>query len=230
MRKVPASTAINALTIPPGSRIYSVGNASTPQVLLNELATDTAIRSVDLYGLMLLGDSQVMGRLFSPECCNRITHRVIFNSSFSRPAVNAGRAKYQLWHLSDIPRFLREHVKPDVVFLQVSGPDNGGNYSLGTTVEATLEAIEIVRRQGGVVIAERNPRMPFVLGTTVPESYLDYLFDRHVRLSLLEVINGVYMNVSPLEALPIEQLVEVLCRKCSSVSLRGPHATLRRDV
>ena len=66
--------------------------------------------------------------------------------------------------------------------ISVSGPDKGGNYSLGTTVEGVMGAVESVRQQGGLVIAERNTRMPFVLGTTIPEKEIDYLLDSDYTL------------------------------------------------
>lgn len=165
---------IHAQSIPPGSRIYVSGNAATPQVLLRQLAMDEDIRDVDLLSVLLLGD---VGLLFSEECCRRITHRVIFNGPMSRQAVNAGWARYQLMHLSDIPNQLEAHIRPDVVLLSVAGPDHGGNYSLGTTVEGVLAAVESARRLGGLVVAERNAQMPFVLGTTIPTSAIDYLLD-----------------------------------------------------
>ncbi len=132
------------------------------------------IRDVDLVGVFLLGD---IASLFTPECCERITHRVIFNSTHSRAAVNSERAMYQIMHLSDIPWQLKRYIKPTVVLLSVSGPDNGGNYSMGTTVDALLDAIQFVKAHGGVVIAERNDRMPFVLGTTITADVIDYLVD-----------------------------------------------------
>ena len=92
--------------------------------------------------MLLLGD---IDALFSEAACRRITHRVIFNGPASRKAVNQGRAKYQLLHLTDIPRQLRRHLKPDVAMTTVSGPDNGGNYSLGTTAEAVPAAVESVK-------------------------------------------------------------------------------------
>lgn len=165
---------INPSVIKPGSRIYAAGNAATPQRLLSALAADDDIEQVELLGVLLLGDIEA---LFSEASCRRITHRVIFNGPASRAATNQGRAKYQLMHLSDIPRQLRSYLQPDLAFLTVSGPDNGGNFSLGTTVEAVLAAVETVKRAGGVVIAERNARMPFVLGGTIPGDMIDYLVD-----------------------------------------------------
>jgi len=166
--------AVNAITVKPGSRIYCSGNAATPQVLLKQLATDESIQNVELFGVLFLGDIEA---LFCQGCCRRITHRVIFNSAHSRFAVNNEWAMYQLLHLSDIPRQIRKHIHPNIAFISVAGPDNGGNFSLGTTVEGVLAAIEVAKANNGLVIAERNMRMPFVIGTTITADMIDYLVD-----------------------------------------------------
>ncbi len=166
---------INPDIIKPRSVIYSSGNAATPQVLLEQLAKDLSIKNIALFGVLLLGDR--IKPLFSEERCKTLTHRVIFNSYLTREAVNRGWAKYHPMHLSEIPRYAPEPDGPTVVMLSVQGPDNGGFYSLGTTVEAVLAAIRSARDKGGIVIAERNARMPFVLGTVIPERYIDYLID-----------------------------------------------------
>ena len=165
---------VNGHLIPPGSRIYASGTAATPQVMFRHLAVDTGIRDVDLIGVLYLGE---VAELFAEEPCKRITHRVIFNSQPTREATNRGWAKYQLMHLGDIPMQVREYLNPTVAMVSVAGPDNGGNYSLGTSIEGALAAIHTVRANKGLVLAERNARMPFVLGTTVPGSWIDYLLD-----------------------------------------------------
>lgn len=184
MNRVTVEEAVNPRSLPPGTRIYCSGNAATPQVLLRQLWEDTGIRDVEMLSVLLLG---AIEPLFSEEVCKRITHRIIFNGPHSRKAINSGRARYQLLHLSDIPRQVREHLKPDVVLLSVAGPDNGGNYSLGTTVEAVLAAVQTVRENNGIVIAERNRRMPYVLGTTIHESFIDYLVDSDYDLPVSPV-------------------------------------------
>lgn len=173
--------AINSTNLPPRSRIYSAGNAATPQVLLQQLSLDESIRDVELFGVLLLGE---IDALFSKECCNRVTHRVIFNSKHSRDAVNNELAMYQLIHLSDIPKQLRRYIMPNVAFISVSGPDNGGNYSLGASVEGVLAAIQVAKANGGIVIAERNSRMPFVLGTTITAEMIDFLIDTEYELPI----------------------------------------------
>lgn len=171
--------AINAETIPPGSIIYTAGNAAAPQVLLRQIADDTTIRDVEMLSVLLLGD---VGKLFDPEVTSRICHRVIFNGPHSREAMNTGGASYQLIHLSDIGNQMRNFVKPNVVFLMVAGPDNGGNYSYGTTVEGCKGAVDAALAGKGTIIVERNAQMPFVLGTTIHESDIDYLIDTDYNL------------------------------------------------
>jgi acyl-CoA hydrolase len=177
-------SVINSSIIKEGSIIYTAGNAATPQVLLKQLVKDTSIKNIDLLSVLLLGD---VGELFDYDVCERITHRVIFNGHHSREAMGDGRASYQLIHLSDIPRQLRENIQPNVVFLSVSGPDNGGNYSYGTTVEGVQAAVETARQKGGVIIAEKNIQMPFVLGTTLHESEIDYLIESNYEIPVSPV-------------------------------------------
>ena len=172
--------AINPSTLKPGSVIYCAGNASTPQVLLEQLGADTAIKDVEMYGVLPLGE-RIAG-CFTKERCQDITHRVIFNSAMSRGAVNQGWAKYHPMHLSEIPKNIRRGIMPNVVLASVAGPDHGGNYSLGTTVEGILQAIHTCKERGGTVIVERNKRMPFVLGTTISTREIDYLIDTNYAL------------------------------------------------
>jgi len=176
--------AINSFNIKQGSVMYTSGNAAAPQTLLNQLAKDTSIRNVELLSVLLLGNIQ---ELFSNQACRRITHRIIFSGPYSREPLNKGLATYQLMHLSDIPHQVREYLKPNICLLSVSGPDNGGNYSYGTTVEGVPSAVQSAQATGGLIIAERNAQMPFVLGTTLHESEIDFLIDTDYSIPLSPV-------------------------------------------
>lgn len=180
MRIVKVEEVINSSFLKPGSVIYSAGNAATPQVILGQLARDPAIRDIDLYCVLPLGDR--ITALYTEERCQGLTHRVIFNSRLTKEAVNNGWAKYHPMHLREIPRTMMNVVKPNIVLCSVAGPDNGGYYSLGTTVEGTLGAIRSAQRQGGLIIAERNRKLPFVVGTTLPEADIDFLVDSDYEL------------------------------------------------
>lgn len=174
-----AEEAVNSRILPPGSVIALHGSAATPRELCRQMARDTAIRDVSLISCLPMGEIQ---EVFSEEACARITHRVTFNTALSRPAQNNGWAKYQLIHLSDIPRQVREYLKPTAALVSVAGPDHAGNYSLGPMVVEAKAAIETVKAQGGVVIAERNRRTPFILGTTIREHEIDYRIDTDYEL------------------------------------------------
>ncbi len=175
---------INREYIKPGSIIYTSGNAAVPQLLLKQLVKDPYIYDVDLLSVLLLGDIQ---EIFSEMACQKINHRIIFSGPYSRDALNKGLASYQLMHLSDIPKQVKSYIKPNVCMLTVSGPDNGGNYSYGTTVEGVQSAIHSIRESGGLIIAERNKQMPFVLGTTIHESEIDYMLDTDYPLPISPV-------------------------------------------
>jgi 4-hydroxybutyrate CoA-transferase len=50
-----------------------------------------------------------------------------------------------------------------------------------------MAAIETVRANNGLVVAERNAQMPFVLGDTVPGAWIDYLLDTDYPLPVSPV-------------------------------------------
>lgn len=176
--------AINSITIKPESRIYTAGNAATPQVLLTQLVKDTSIKNIELISVLLLGN---ISELFSEEVCKRVAHRIIFSGPHSRKALNRGKATYQVMHLSDIPHQVNDYLKPNIVFLSVSGPDRGGNYSYGTSVEGLPAAVETAKANGGIVIAEKNKQMPFILGATLDESKIDFLIEADYPLPVSPV-------------------------------------------
>ena len=176
------SEAVNSNLLKAGTVIYTGGNAATPQTLLKQLINDTSIKDVELISVLLLGEIK---ELFTEKTCRRIKHRIIFSGPHSRNALNKGLATYQVMHLSNIPHQVRNYLKPNVVFVNVSGPDKGGNYSLGTTVEGLHAAIEYAKANGGIVIAEKNNQMPFILGTTINESNIDYLIETDYPLPVI---------------------------------------------
>ena len=176
------SEAVNSTVIKPGSVIYTGGNAATPQILLKQIIKDSTIIDVELISALLLGDVE---ELFHETTCGRIKHRIIFSGPYSRNALNKGLATYQVMHLSNVPYQVKNYLKPNIVFLTVSGPDKGGNYSLGTTVEGILAAIQHAKASGGIVIAEKNRQMPFILGTTISESEIDFLIETDYELPVI---------------------------------------------
>ncbi len=182
---VSVEQVINSSIIKKGSIVHFAGNASSPQVLLEQLVRDKTIQDIDLICVFPLGE--IMKELYGEANKDRFTHRVIFNSPFSREAMNKGWGKYQLMHLSHIPKQIKEYIKPNIVFISVAGPDNGGNYSFGTTIGGIKAGIESVKAQGGIVIAERNKQTPFILGTTIHEKDIDYVVESNYPLPITPI-------------------------------------------
>ena len=92
---------------------------------------------------------------------------------------------------------------------------------IGETVkdEATTTPGRFERRGREWHIPGRNPwYFPGGRRFSTPDEwlscYLPFLFGRHRELTLFEVLNGVYANVSPMAALPPERVVPVLAARC----------------
>jgi acyl-CoA hydrolase len=83
---------------------------------------------------------------------------------FVGPGVRrSARLDYVPARLSLVPRlFARTHA-PDVVLLHTT-PPRAGRVSMGLEVNVMPAAVEAVRRRGGLVIAQVNPRMPWTYG------------------------------------------------------------------
>jgi 4-hydroxybutyrate CoA-transferase len=89
-------------------------------------------------------------------------HTALFIGPNARAAVNEGRADYVPTFLSDVPNLFRQRIVPlDSVLMNVSSPDAHGFCSLGTSVDATLAAVD----SATTVIAQINSAMPRTLGT-----------------------------------------------------------------
>jgi acyl-CoA hydrolase len=89
---------------------------------------------------------------------------VVHETPFVGPGVrHSPRLDYLPARLSLVPRlFARTHA-PDVVLLHTTVP-RAGRVSLGIEVNILPAAVEEVRRRGGIVIAQVNPRMPWTYG------------------------------------------------------------------
>ncbi len=73
------------------------------------------------------------------------------------------RLDYIPMRLSLVPRLFDSLRPPDAVLVHTSTPRHG-KVSLGIEVNILPAAIERVRRRGGLVIAQVNPRMPYTRG------------------------------------------------------------------
>ena len=153
-----------------GDHIHFSSVASAPKILIEALyrrgdageLKDVRIHHLHTEGEAPYTDQKYEGIFF---------HQAFFVGGNVRKNVQAGWADYIPIFLSETQRLYRSGVLPcDVAMIQVSTPDKHGYVSLGTSVDATLAAIEKAR----VVIAVVNKHVPRSFGDAmIPLSMID---------------------------------------------------------
>ncbi|MBM3410629.1 MAG: acetyl-CoA hydrolase/transferase family protein [Bacteroidetes bacterium] len=141
-----------------GQRLYIQGAAATPTLLTEALSqAGNRLSGIRIHHLHTEGSTAYA----LPHQAEHFQVGAFFVGSNLREAVRKGYADYIPVFLSEIPQLFRRGVlTPDVVMIHVSPPDAHGFCSLGTSVEATLAALEMAP----VVLAQVNQQMPRVHG------------------------------------------------------------------
>ncbi len=134
--------------------VYIQAAAAAPQTLINAMtARSKELKHVTVCHLHTEGKA--------PYADVKLKDSFHVNSFFIgsnvRHTLKSGNGSYTPVFLSELPiLFKRNIIDIDVTLIQVSPPDKHGYCSLGTTVMATLAAIE----NASHVIAQINPQMP----------------------------------------------------------------------
>ncbi len=136
------------------NRVYIHSVAAAPQLLIQALTARAAeLRNVEICHLHTEGPAPYT----KPEYAGSFRANNFFVGANVREAVQAGRADYLPVFLSEVPLLFRRNILPiDVAMVTVSPPDKHGYCSLGTSVDASLAAVQTARR----VIAQVNKHMP----------------------------------------------------------------------
>ncbi len=162
-------------------RIYISGNAATPYVLMNALASrKDELKDVELVHVLLIGEDPLSNR----EMFGHFRHNSLFVGPADRQAINEGRADYIPIYLHQIPNLFYSGQMPlDAALIHTSLPDEHGFMSLGVEVLASKAALEKAK----VVIAQVNEKMPRILGDSfVHVSRVDKLVEISEDLPQLE--------------------------------------------
>jgi len=143
-----------------GDHIHLSSVASAPKVLIDALChrgDAGELRNVYIYHLHTEGSAPYT----EPHYEGIFKHHAFFVGSNVRKAVQAGYADYIPVFLSETQKLYRcGALRCDVAMIQVSPPDKHGYVSLGTSVDATLAAMECAR----CVIAVVNKYVPRAFG------------------------------------------------------------------
>ena len=145
--------------------------ASVPHCLIDALvrrADRGEIRDVRFHHFHTEGPAPYS----NPEYTGIFFDQGFFIGPNVRADVNAGYADYLPVHLGESQKLYRAGILPcDVAMVQVSLPDENGFVSLGTSVDASVGAVEVAK----TAIAVVNPHVPFSYGDLIPLERFDYV-------------------------------------------------------
>lgn len=143
-----------------GDHVHLSSVASAPRILIDamvERGRNKELKGVHVHHLHTEGPAPYA----DPELEEAFQLDSFFVGSNVRKVTQSGYADYIPIFLSETQRLYRAGVLPcDVAMVQVSSVDKHGYVSLGTSVDATLAAIECAK----TVIAVVNPNVPRSFG------------------------------------------------------------------
>ena len=170
------------------TNVFVHGAAATPTTLLDAMVERSDLEGVQLYHIHLGGPV----RFAEPQYARAFTSFSLFTGPQLRKPIAEGRAEFVPVFLSDIPNlFASRRVPLDAALVSLSPPDEHGNCTLGTSIDAAKTASE----HAGMVLAEINEQLPRTHGATV------------VHLSRVKAFvhtNRPIHEVQPAEIDPIE--------------------------
>lgn len=143
-----------------GDRVHLSSVAVTPHTLIKPMVErgrngelyDVKIQHIHVEGKLDYADPEFEGIFVSEQ---------FFVGGNLRKQTQAGYADYIPVFLSETQKLIRDgYLKVNVAMIMCSVPDKHGYVSLGTSVDATLAAIETA----DVVIAAVNPNVPRAFG------------------------------------------------------------------
>lgn len=135
-------------------RVFVHSVAAAPHRLIEALVARAGdLQAVEIVHMHTEGEAPYV----RPEFMGVFHHDAFFVGANVRDAVNRGLADYVPILLSELPALFRSGQMPiDVALVNVSPPDRHGFCSLGTSVDASLAAVQSAR----TVIAQINLQMP----------------------------------------------------------------------
>ena len=115
------------------------------------------LENVTIYHILIVGELPYV----NPGMEKHFKHKAFFTGANVRKAVQEGRAEFIPIFLSEVPLLFKRDIIPvDVVFLNLSPPDEHGFCSYGVDVGTIKTAAEKAK----LIIAQINTEMPRCLG------------------------------------------------------------------
>ncbi len=171
-KKVTAEEAVEVVKSGDHIHLSAIGNA--PQCLIEALMArgrKGGLKDVHIHHFHTEGPAPYS----DPEFEGVFFHEGFFIGANVRKGVQAGYADYIPVFLGEAAKLYRTHAVPcDVAFIQVCPPDEHGYVSLGTSVDASLAAMEVCK----TVVAVVNKYVPRAFGDAMfPIDKIDYIVE-----------------------------------------------------
>jgi acyl-CoA hydrolase len=162
-----------------GDHIHLSSVASAPKVLIDALirrGDAGELKDVRIHHLHTEGEAPYTEQKYEGV----FFHQAFFVGANVRKSVQAGYSDYIPVFLSETQKLYRSGTLPiNVAMIQVSSPDKHGFVSLGTSVDATLAAIECA----DYVIAVVNKNVPSAWGDAmIPLSMINFFVEDNTPL------------------------------------------------
>ncbi|GAB1373410.1 acetyl-CoA hydrolase/transferase C-terminal domain-containing protein [Bacteroidales bacterium] len=162
-----------------GDHIHLSSVASAPKVLIDALirrGDAGELKDVRIHHLHTEGEAPYTEQKYEGV----FFHQAFFVGANVRKSVQAGYSDYIPVFLSETQKLYRSGTLPiNVAMIQVSSPDKHGFVSLGTSVDATLAAIECA----DYVIAVVNSNVPRAWGDAmIPLSMINFFVEDNTPL------------------------------------------------
>lgn len=168
-----AVTAAEAVkVIKSGDHVHISSVSNVPQCLVKALCDRGRageLKNVYIHHLHTEGAAPYV----NPEFEGIFQHNAFFVGANVRESVQKGLADYIPVFLGETSKLYRErYIKCNVAMIQVSPPDKFGYVSLGSSVDATLAAMECA--EFTIAVVNRHvPRSLFVMGSQKIYNFID---------------------------------------------------------
>ncbi|MDP3436612.1 MAG: acetyl-CoA hydrolase/transferase C-terminal domain-containing protein, partial [Bacteroidales bacterium] len=195
-----------------GDHIHLSSVASAPKILIDALiraGERGELKDVRIHHLHTEGEAPYA----DPKFEGIFFHQAFFVGSNVRKSVQAGYADYIPVFLSETQKLYRSGILPcNVAMIQVSYPDRHGFVSLGTSVDATLAAIETAE----YVIAVVNKSVPRAWG------------DAMIQMNMIDLFVEDNTQLEPAHFAEPDQIETAIGKNCAALIEDG--ATLQMGI
>ena len=195
-----------------GDHIHLSSVASAPKILIDALirrGENGELKDVKIHHLHTEGEAPYAGKEYE----GIFMHQAFFVGGNVRKSVQEGYADYIPIFLSETQKLYRCGALPcNVAMIQVSSPDRHGYVSLGTSVDATLAAIETAE----YVIAVVNKNVPRAWG------------DAMIKLEMIDLFVEDNTPLEPAHFAEPDEIETAIGKNCAALIEDG--ATLQMGI